>query len=79
MRIKGIDPESPPESLKAAFEKQVELFGHVLTPNLAMAHRPEIVRAVGKLGQAIGASQVVDSRLKLMVSIHAAQMIGCPF
>jgi hypothetical protein len=44
-----------------------------------MAHRPEIFLAAGRLGQAIGASPVVEGRLKLMLSIRAAQMIGCPF
>jgi hypothetical protein len=31
------------------------------------------------LGQAIGASTVVEGRLKTMVSVRAAQMVGCPF
>jgi hypothetical protein len=44
-----------------------------------MAHRPEILVAAAKLGQAIGASTVVDPRLKTMVSVRAAQMVGCPF
>ena len=79
MRIKGVDPENPPESLKAGFAKNVELFGHVLTPALVIAHRPEIFLAAGKLGQAIGASQVVEGRLKFMLSTRVAQMIGCPF
>ncbi len=79
MRIKGIDPENPPENLKAAFEKNVELFGRVITPNLAMGHRPEILLAAGKLGNAIGTSTVVDGHIKSMVALRAAQMIGCPF
>jgi hypothetical protein len=79
MRIKGVDPEHPPEVLKAAFEKNVELFGHVLTPALVMAHRPEILLASGRLNNAVGASQVVEGRLKFMLSVRVAQMIGCPF
>ena len=79
MRIKGIDPENPPESIKPAFQKSVELFGRVITPNLAMAHRPEIFLAAGRLGQAVAMSTVVEGRLKTMVSVRAAQMIGCPF
>jgi hypothetical protein len=79
MRIKGVDPENAPESVKPAFQKSIELFGRVLTPNLVMAHRPEILLAAGRLGQTIGASTVVEGRLKTLVSIRAAQMIGCPF
>jgi alkylhydroperoxidase family enzyme len=44
-----------------------------------MAHRPEILLTAAKLGQAIGASTVVESRLKTMASVRAAQMVGCPF
>ena len=79
MRIKGIDPENPPESLKSAFQKSIEAFGRVITPSLAAAHRPEIFLAAGRLGQAIATSTVVEGRLKTMVSVRAAQMIGCPF
>ncbi|MGO9453172.1 MAG: hypothetical protein ACLQDV_19340 [Candidatus Binataceae bacterium] len=79
MRIKGIDPENAPESVKPAFEKSIELFGRVITPNLVMAHRPEILMATGRLNKVVGASTVVEGRLKTMVSVRAAQMIGCPF
>jgi hypothetical protein len=79
MRIKGVDPEHPPESVAGAFQKITELSGRVVTPALVMAHRPEIFLATGRLNQAVGASQVVEVRLKLMVSIRAAQMVGCPF
>jgi len=79
MRIKGIDPENAPDAVKPAFQKSIELFGRVITPHLAMAHRPEIFLAAARLGQAVGASSVVEPRLKAMASLRAAQMIGCPF
>jgi hypothetical protein len=79
MRIKGIEPENAPESVKPVFQRNLEMFGRVITPNLVMAHRPEILLAVAKLGQAIGASNVLEGRLKAMVSVRAAQMVGCPF
>ncbi len=79
MRIKGLNPDKPPESLKAAFQKSIEAFGRVLTPNLVMAHRPELFLAAGRLNQAVATSTVVDSRLKTMVFVRTAQMIGCPF
>lgn len=79
MRIKGIDPETAPDNLKSIFERSVERFGRVITPNLVMAHRPEIMLAVAALGPAIAASGVVEGRLKTMASLRAAQMIGCPF
>jgi hypothetical protein len=79
MRIKGIDPETALESVQSVFQRSLDLFGRVITPNLVLAHRPEILLAAAKLGQAIGASTVVEGRLKTMVSVRAAQMVGCPF
>jgi len=79
MRIKGIDPEKAPASLKPVFQRSLDLFARVITPHLGLAHRPEMLLAAAKLGQAIGASHVVEGRLKTMVSVRAAQMVGCPF
>jgi alkylhydroperoxidase family enzyme len=79
MRIQGVDPESAPESVQPVFQFSLNLFGRVITPNLVLAHRPEILLATAKLGQAIGASTVVEGRLKTLVSVRAAQMVGCPF
>jgi hypothetical protein len=79
MRIKGIDPQNAPESVQPVLQSSLDFFGRVITPNLVMAHRPEILLAAAKLGQAIGASTVVEGRLKTMVSVRAAQMVGCPF
>ncbi|HKA52332.1 MAG TPA: hypothetical protein VKJ47_01585 [Candidatus Binatia bacterium] len=79
MRIKGIDPQSAPESVRPVLQSSLDFFGRVITPTLVMAHRPEILLAAAKLGQAIGAATVVEGRLKTMVSVRAAQMVGCPF
>ena len=79
MRIKGVDTTNPPESVAKAFEKQTEMYGHVLTPGAVMAHRPEILLASARMNQAVGASNVVEGRLKYMLSVRVAQMIGCPF
>ena len=79
MRINGIDPQNAPESVKPVFQGSLDFFGRVITPALVMAHRPEILLAHATLGQAISASPVVEGRLKTMVSVRAAQMVGCPF
>jgi len=79
MRIKGIDPQNAPESVRPVLQGSLDFFGRVITPTLVMAHRPEILLAAAKLGQAIGAATVVEGRLKTMVSVRAAQMVGCPF
>ncbi|HJU10188.1 MAG TPA: hypothetical protein VJ728_04895 [Candidatus Binataceae bacterium] len=79
MRIQGIDPDNPPETIRPLFERSRHLFGRVISPNLVMAHRPEILLAASGLGQAIDGSDLIDARLKRMACVRAAQMIGCPF
>ena len=79
MRVKGVDTANPPESVAKAFQKQTEMYGHVLTPSTVMAHRPEILLASARLNHAVGASGVVEGRLKYLLSTRVAQMIGCPF
>jgi hypothetical protein len=79
MRVKGIDPDNAPEQLKAIFDRSRDRFGRVISPNLVMGHCPEILLATSSLGRAIDGSNAVEPYLKLMASVRAAQIIGCPF
>jgi hypothetical protein len=79
MRLKGIDPDNPPQSVKAIFDRSREHYGRVISPNLLMAYRPEILLAASGLGRAIDSSNEVEPRLKIIASVRAAQMVGCPF
>ena len=79
MRIKGIDPDSPPEAVKPIFDRSREHHGRVISLNLAMGHCPEILLAAFGLGRAIDCSDAIEPGLKIMASVRAAQMIGCPF
>ena len=79
MRVKGIDLDNPPEAVKSIFDRSRERYGRVISPNLIMGHRPEILLAASGLGQAIDSSNAIEPHLKIMASVRAAQMIGCPF
>lgn len=79
MRIRGIDPDTAPESVRPAFQQSLDAFGRIITPALVAAHRPEIFMASGRLNKAVAVSTVVDGRLKTMAFVRTAQMIGCPF
>ena len=79
MRVKGIDPDSPPEAVKQIFDRSREHYGRVISPNLVMGHCPEILLAASGLGRAIDSSNAIEPGLKIMASVRAAQMIGCPF
>ncbi len=79
MRVKGIDPDNPPQLIKPIFDRSRERYGRVINPNLVMGHRPEILLAAFGLGRAIDGSDTVAPHLKIIASLRAAQMIGCPF
>jgi len=79
MRLKGIDPDNPRDPVKPLFDRSRERYGRVISPHLAMGHRPEILLAASGLGRAIDGSSLIEPRLKTMASLRAAQMIGCPF
>ncbi len=79
MRVKGIDPDNAPESVKPIFNRSRERYGRVISPNLVMGHCPEILLAGFGLGRAIDGSGTVAPNLKIIASLRAAQMIDCPF
>jgi hypothetical protein len=79
MRVKGIDADNPPELIKHIFDRSRDRYGLVIGPNQLMGHRPEILLAASGLGRVIDDSEVIEPRLKVIASVRAAQMIGCPF
>jgi len=79
VRLTGIDPDNPPGAVVQIFDRSRQRYGRVISPNLIMAHRPDILVAASGLGQAIDASKLIEPRLKLMACVRTAQMIGCPF
>jgi hypothetical protein len=79
MRVKGIDPDNPPRAVKPIFDRSRDHYGRVIGPNLVMGHCPEILLGASSLGRTIDGAHGVEPHLKLMASVRAAQMIGCPF
>jgi hypothetical protein len=79
MRVKGIEPDNPPQPIKPIFDRSRERYGRVISPNLVMGHHPEILLAAFGLGRAVDGSDAVEPHYKIMASLRAAQMIGCPF
>jgi hypothetical protein len=43
------------------------------------AHKPGLLRAVGRMEMAQGAARTVDRRLKVLASLRASTLAGCPF
>ena len=78
-RIPGIDPEQAPHDLAEIFAQQVAQYGAPLGPTLVMAHCPPLVRGARGLGVALEKSGQLPAELRDLVSLRAAQLIGCPF
>jgi hypothetical protein len=78
MRIEGIDQKRAGWLMKPIYALMKRRFGKVLRPTTVMAHRPGV--AWGFLGATVAlAGGIVPAATKLMVSLRAAQLIGCPF
>ena len=53
--------------------------GSGLEPVELWAHQPKMMMAMGKFNQAIRKGETVDERIKNLVELKGAQMIGCEF
>lgn len=48
-------------------------------PVKILAHQPALLRAVGRMEQAQAGMQTVERRLKVLASLRASTLAGCPF
>jgi AhpD family alkylhydroperoxidase len=53
--------------------------GSGIEPLEIWAHQPKMMSGMGKFQQAVRAGKTVDERLKNLVELKGAQMIGCEF
>ncbi len=44
-----------------------------------VAHQPLLLRAVGRMEMAQGTARKVDRGLKILASLRASTLVGCPF
>ena len=78
-RVSEIEEDGGDPTLKAIFDKQLELFGDLLNPTKVMAHCPPILRAAGMLGQSIEQSGLLPRGLPALLYVRVATINGCPF
>ena len=78
-RVSEIEEDGGDPTLKAAFDRQLELFGGILNPTKVMAHCPPILRAAAILGQSIEQSGLLPKALLPLVYVRVATINGCPF
>jgi alkylhydroperoxidase family enzyme len=79
MRIEPLNNSQLYWSVRPLFYLMKRMFGRELTPYRVMAYRPKVIWAASLLTQALSSSKPVSPKLKSLMSIRAAQMVGCPF
>ena len=53
--------------------------GTGIEPMEIWAHQPKMMMGMGKFNQAVRKGRAVDERIKNLIELKGAQMIGCPF
>jgi len=79
MRIPGLDDNQFPFILKPLASAMKRRFGKMLTPYRVWAHQPAITWFYSLFMNSVESSKIVDGAIKRLVSLRAAQLIGCPF
>jgi 4-carboxymuconolactone decarboxylase len=51
----------------------------LIEPVKVVAHHPRLLRAIGQMESGTAAASSVPTELKLLASLQAATLIGCPF
>jgi 4-carboxymuconolactone decarboxylase len=51
----------------------------LIEPVKVAAHHPRLLKAIGQMEGALEAARSVPVELKLLASLQAAALIGCPF
>ena len=53
--------------------------GRVVMPVQVTAHHPKILWGYGQMEQSLATSKLVDDKLKGLVELRVATLVGCPF
>ncbi len=78
-RIKGIDEDKAPLSMKPLYIGSKKMVGKVVEPLKVQALRPSIAWFGSLFGLVIDKSGKVEARIHIMIQLRAAQIVECPF
>jgi hypothetical protein len=83
--MKGIEPAEAGWFTRLVYWFVRRQFGkmtgkdRLIEPVKIAAHHPRLLKAIGQMEAGLEAARSVPAKLKLLVSLHAAMLIGCPF
>jgi hypothetical protein len=78
-RVRGLERNEAPLSLRWAYGYVRKLFGKELTPVKVTARVPAVFWASSLVDTILRRSRRVDERLKALAEMRAASRVGCPF
>ncbi len=78
-RISGIDPDRSSFAMRQVFQRVRRLFGKDLTPQKISARVPRVfwINVLNEL--LLGQKAKVPLRLRSIVQLRTAALVGCPF
>src|SRR5436190_11688734 len=78
-RIRALTEAEAPDEVRALFARNRELYGQVLNSTGVYAHRPGIQLGVRALADAVAGSGLIPARLRFLLNVRVAGLVGCPF
>ncbi|MFI5397187.1 MAG: hypothetical protein ACHQ9S_16740 [Candidatus Binatia bacterium] len=78
-RIEGVPASRAGLLARFAYWYSQRRFGKVAEPLTVTAHHRQIFQAYGAYEYMLDRARTIDARLKALVALKAAALIGCPF
>ena len=78
-RIAPVPPQLAPPDVRAVYESATRKFGKLPVPVAVTAHHPEVFAAYTGFERAFRRASKLDARLKALVVVKVASLVGCPF
>ena len=79
VRIRPLKHEEASPEARAAFDGNIEAYGQALQTTGVYAHCPSIMTGRQGLAQGIERSGLIPARLRNLVCVRVAMLVGCPF
>lgn len=79
VRIRALTRDEAAPEAQAFFDENLATYGQVLNTTGVYAYRPTIQRGAKALGEGILASGLIPGRLRCLINVRIASLIGCPY
>lgn len=76
-RVTGLNMEQVSGEIRAVYERQERTYGAVLYNHTVLARRPGIFRGFRAMWDGLDENALLPARLRHLVNIKVASLIGC--